>query len=71
MTLSWAVVAFTGSDDEVSGVLDDVMAGAVGLSIREAYNGPVRHGLPFPSELGTSWSWRSPRCPPGTSLGES
>jgi hypothetical protein len=55
----------------VSGVLDDVMAGAVGLSIREAYNGPVLHGLPFPSELGTSWSWRSPRCPPGTSLGES
>ena len=45
----------TMESSETEGVVtsDDAGAsavGAVGLSIREAYNGPVRHGLPFPFE---------------------
>lgn len=33
MTVSSAAVPFTESDDEVVGVLEDVMEGAVGLSM--------------------------------------
>ena len=47
MTVSFTEEVFTGSVGAVTDVSEDVVAGAIGLSMCQAYNGPVRHRLPF------------------------
>ena len=61
-----SAVSFTESDDEVIGASEDEVAGAIGLSMGQAYNGPVRHRLPFSHELVVARG-----RPPGTFQGES
>lgn len=66
MTVSSTEAVFTGSVGAVTDVSEDVVAGAIGLSMCQAYNGPVRHRLPFHQELAVARG-----RPPGTFQGES